>query len=346
MDKVRIGFVGVGGMGQSAHLRNFASLKECEVVAIAEPREGLADAVARKYAVGRTYSNAAAMLEHERLDGLVAIQGFDRHAHVVQPLYRYGLPILTEKPLAASVEIGERMLAGLREGGSWHMVGYHKRCDPATIAAKAEIDRLKTTGELGRMTYVRITMPAGDWIANGFYDLLTSDEPQPQGQRDTEESWSSPYFSFVNYYIHQVNLLRHLLGERYRVTYAEPSGVLLAAQSEGGVPATIEMTPYHTTVDWHEAALVAFERGYVKLDLPAPVAINRPGRAEFFRDPGDNVTPQTLVPSLPWDHAHRVQAQAFLRAIRGEVRPPCEAAEALEDLVIAADYIRLKEQAR
>ena len=39
------------------------------------------------------------------------------------------------------------------------MVGYHKRSDPATIDTKAEIDRLKETGEMGLMKYVRITMP-------------------------------------------------------------------------------------------------------------------------------------------------------------------------------------------
>ena len=37
--KVKIGFVGVGGMGQCAHLRNYVTVPECEVVALAELRE-------------------------------------------------------------------------------------------------------------------------------------------------------------------------------------------------------------------------------------------------------------------------------------------------------------------
>ena len=37
--KVRIGFVGVGNMGQCAHLKNYANLDICQVVAIAEIRE-------------------------------------------------------------------------------------------------------------------------------------------------------------------------------------------------------------------------------------------------------------------------------------------------------------------
>ena len=31
----------------------------------------------------------------------------------------------------------------------------------------------------------------------------------------------------------------------------------------------------------------------------------------------------------------------FIRAIKGEIKPPCDAAEALEDLKVAREYIRL-----
>ncbi len=35
------------------------------------------------------------------------------------------------------------------------------------------------------------------------------------------------------------------------------------------------------------------------------------------------------------------QAENFLKVCRGETLPPCDAAEALDDLKIARDYIRL-----
>ena len=63
------------------------------------------------------------------------------------------------------------------------MIGYHKRSDPATMYAKAEIDRLKSTGELGAMKYVRITMPAGDWIAGGFVRAPARGEPSSRSTR-------------------------------------------------------------------------------------------------------------------------------------------------------------------
>ncbi len=344
--KVRIGFVGVGNMGQAAHLRNYAALPECEVVAIAEVRPMLAQQVARRYNVPHVYESATDMLAHEQLDGLVAPQPYTHHGQIIPPLYKSGLPVLTEKPLAASLAVGEQMLAALQQSSSWHMVGYHKRSDPATMYARSEIERFQKSGELGALRYVRIIMPAGDWIAGGFNELIRSTEPVPSSQEDPPAAdMDAPsfkaYSAFVNYYIHQVNLMRHLLGEPYHVTYADPSGVLLAVQSESGVAGTIEMSPYQTTLAWQEAALIAFEHGYVKLDLPAPLAQNRAGRVEVLRDPGHGAVPETTVPDLPPVHAMRQQASNYIAAIKGERKPPCDAAEALEDLRVARDYLRL-----
>jgi predicted dehydrogenase len=227
------------------------------------------------------------------------------------------------------------------------MVGYHKRNDPATMLMKKEIEALKASGELGKLTYVRILMPAGDWIANGFLDILDSQEPRPTtlAQDPPPPSMDAEtykaYIVFVNYYIHQVNLMRHLLGEPYSVKHADPAGRLLVGESASGVSCLIEMSPYKTTIDWQESALVAFERGWLKLDLPAPLASNRPGRLEIFKDPGNGVAPQTIIPQLPWVHAMRQQAINFVRAVRGEIPPMTAAEEALEDLKVARDYLKL-----
>ncbi len=344
--KVRIGFVGVGSMGQCAHLKNYVTLEDCQVVAIAEVRPALGQRVAARYGVGRVYPSHQAMLASETLDGIVASQPFDRHGILVPEILQAGVPLFTEKPLAASVEVGAKIVQAVRASGTWHMLGYHKRSDPATMHARQEIDRLKASGELGKMTYVRILMPAGDWVAGGFNDMVRDETPRPPFEvdppaSDMDRATYQKYTAFVNYYIHQVNLMRHLLGEGYQVTYADPSGVLLAGRSMSGIACAIEMSPYTTSIDWQESALVCFEHGTVRIDLPAPLASNRPGRVEIFRDPGGGAMPQTLVPQFPWIHAMRQQAMNFVKAIRGEAAPPCQAEEALEDLRVARAYIRL-----
>ena len=327
-------------MGQAAHLANYASPSlsaECEVVAIAELRPKLAREVAARYGIPRVYESADELLVKEKLDGIVAPQRFEYHGSIIPPLYKSRIPVLTEKPIASSVAAGEKMLTALQAAGGWHMVGYHKRSDPATMYAKAEIDRLKQSGELGKLRYIRITMPAGDWIAGGFNGLIRSEEKVPETERDTQEDWGSPYFDFVNYYIHQVNLLRHLFGESYKVKFADKAGSLFVAESASGVTGTIELYPYKTELGWDEAALVGFDGGYVKIELPAPLVTNLPGRVEIRTAKG------TFSPILPPVHAMRQQAINFLRAIKGEIKPLCDATEALQDLLIARDYIHLLE---
>src|SRR5512137_999889 len=101
----KIGFVGVGGMGQCAHLRNFVTVPDCEVVAIAELRQKTAQKVAERYGVEKVYPDAATMLAKEKLDGIVASQPFTRHGVLVPEILKAGVPVMTEKPLAASVQV-------------------------------------------------------------------------------------------------------------------------------------------------------------------------------------------------------------------------------------------------
>ena len=351
MTKTRVGFVGVGSMGQCAHLRNYVTVPDCEVVALAELRPVLGRKVAEKYGIPHAYESAEEMLASESLDAIVAAQPFTRHGQIVPALLQTGVPIFTEKPLAGSVQVGKRIVEAVAASGTWHMVGYHKRSDPATMVAKAEIERLVASGELGDLRYVRITMPAGDWVAAGFNELIRTDEELPKltfdpAPADMSTEAYQQYVAFVNYYIHQVNLMRHLLGEDYTVAYVDRSDVVMTVRSESGVAGIIEMSPYRTTIAWEESALVAFERGYLKLDLPAPLALNRPGRVEIMRDPGDGETPMTEVPTLPWVHAMRQQAMNFVAAVRGEMAPMCQADEALKDLLVAEEYMQRLAEAR
>lgn len=346
MDKPRIGFVGTGFMGQCAHLQNYAQIEECDVVAIAEVRPELGRLVAARYGVERVYTSHTQMLENEALDGIVAAQPFWRHGVLLPELFTKGVPILTEKPLSCSVEAGEGILNALQHSKARHYLGYHKRSDPASLAARQEIERLKESGELGALRYVRILMPAGDFIASGGNPLIRTDEAAPEGARDSlpkdmDEITQEQYSAFVNYYIHQVNLMRFLLGEDYQIDYADPSGVLLAVKSASGVAGTIEMSPYHTSIAWQEEALIAFEHGYIKLELPAPLACNRPGKVTFLRDPSGGTMPETVEPHLPWVHAMRQQAIHFIEALRGVQTPLSQATEALEDLRLAREYIRM-----
>src|SRR5437764_15064842 len=97
--KVRIGFVGAGFMGQLAHIRSYALLREeCELVALAEPRPRTAELVAARYGIGRVYRDHRELLESVNVDGLVAVQPYAHHAALLPPPYPHVRHLFTETP--------------------------------------------------------------------------------------------------------------------------------------------------------------------------------------------------------------------------------------------------------
>jgi predicted dehydrogenase len=347
MNPVRIGMIGAGNMGQCAHLRNYLAVGGCEVVALAEVRHELSEKVAQRYGIPRVYPNHRELLANEKLDAIVAIQQFQMHGQLIPELLSHDVPVLIEKPLARSVEAGSAILTAAQKADAKLFIGYHKRSDPAVAWARHRIAQWKSTGEMGRMTLVRITMPPGDWMAGGFADLIRSNEPAPALAPDQPETGLPAesvkrFDAFVNYYIHQVNLMRHLMDEDYHVRFADPAGIALVAKSDSGVTGILEMGPYRTTIGWQESALICFEKGWIRLDLPAPLAIDRAGSVTVYEDPGDGKAPVEFSPVLPQVHAMRKQAENFIHAVRGEQTCLCQAPEALRDLQIARRYIDMR----
>ena len=357
MSKIRIGFVGVGGMGQAAHLHHYVNNGDCEVVAIAEIRPKMRAAVQHRWNIPHAFATHTEMLAAHAsgvcpLDGIVAIQQFTLHGQLVPQLLAAKIPVITEKPIGRSTEAADLIIAAEQANpGSRSVVGYHKRSDPATAWVTAKMRELAKSGELGTLRYVRVTMPPGDWIAGGFVQNIWTDDPgftdkvawDPIPAGFTEQQ-AKDHEGFVNYYIHQVNLLRLLLGEDYRATYADPSGVVLHVHSDSGVPAVLEMAPWSNTTEWQEAAVVCYEKGWIRLRLFAPLTALRAGEVEMNVDGGNGDNggnPCTIRPTMPHIGAMQQQAANFLKLIRGDTTDLCGAADAKKDIQIADAYIRL-----
>ena len=350
MAKVRIGFVGAGFMGQLAHIRSYALLHEqCELVALAEPRQRTAERVAARYGIGRVYRDHRELLESEQLDGIVAPQRYTHHAALLPELYPHIPHLFTEKPLALGAAEGDRLANLASEAGCAHMLGYQRRSDPATREAKRTIDTWKASGDLGALRYLRICYSDGDWTGNASAALIDAGEeapsflpeqPPPELAGDDEALWALS--TAADQLVHPLNLIRHFLGERYGLGFVHASGRLLVFESESGVPATIEVTPYRLTAGFDEEILVAFERGYVRL-RPAPsLAVNRSGTLEIYRDAGGGALPERVSPELPWIDPQQAQATDFLRVCRDEAAPPTDAREAAEDLHLVSEIVRAR----
>jgi len=337
---VRIGFIGAGKQAQRAHIRNYAILQDCTLAAIADPDQQLAQKVAMRYGIQNAYSSHKEMLANEHLDAVVVtLPPLPFAERILHDLIEAGVHVFTEKPLAYSVEAGKR-LAAAEKSGKLFAIGYHRRSDPAVMHAKAEIETLKESGELGKLQYVRLHVSlAGDWIAGGYDGAIigtTVSAPIPFPNEEfpgmTDESVMK-FRMFSGAHSHQFDKVRHLLSEDYRITHADPTGILMTIESTGGVPGVFEFTPYASSSDWRESTLVAFERGYIKVSVPAPVSNYIPGRVEMFRDK-EGIT----VPVFPAQGALQKQAENFVAAVRGANHSFCGLQDAVKSQELALDW--------
>ena len=66
--KVKIGMIGVGFIGQLAHLVNYLESEDCEVVAIADFRSELRRKVAIRYGIPRSYATHHELLADNEVE--------------------------------------------------------------------------------------------------------------------------------------------------------------------------------------------------------------------------------------------------------------------------------------
>ena len=353
-NKVRMGFVGSGGMGQTAHIANFATIPDCEMVALAEGRQKTAKLVASRFGIPRIYPDHRAMLAEEKdLDAVVAIMSYALHPPVVMDILNAGKHLMTEKPICLRLDNARKMAALAEQKGLTYMVGYMKRSLPASVAAMEKVREWRQSGAAGSMNYLRASMPPGDWTF-GIQWLPGAGDPAPAYEGVAPEvppeslspEMGARYNAFVNYFIHQVNLIRFLLGEDYDVVYADRAQAILVGRSQSGVTIVLEMKGRGLRQSWEEYYMVSFDNGKIDLSVPAPMAQQNGGDLRIYWGGDDRNPPRWERPVMPPVWSMLAQAGHFVECVRDGKPTRSPASEAVKDLEVAEQYIRALQSAQ
>jgi predicted dehydrogenase len=133
---VRVGVIGSGVMG-SNHARVFAEMPGVALIGIADPDEAAREYVSR--AIGcATDSDFSALLDRG-VDAVSIAAPTHLHHEIAVACVERGVHVLVEKPIASTVEEGNRIIAGARRAGVTLMVGHVERFNPAVEAVKEAI---------------------------------------------------------------------------------------------------------------------------------------------------------------------------------------------------------------
>ncbi|WP_109473722.1 Gfo/Idh/MocA family protein [Ornithinimicrobium cavernae] len=136
---IRMGLIGLGAMGRH-HARVIREVDGMDLVAVA-------DAQGDKHGVAgdlEVLPDVGALIGAGIDAAMVAVPTY-LHERVALELAAAGVHAMIEKPIAATVEEGERVARAFEDAGLVGCVGYVERCNPALLEMRHRIE----AGELG-----------------------------------------------------------------------------------------------------------------------------------------------------------------------------------------------------
>jgi predicted dehydrogenase len=347
---VKLGFAGVGFMGQVAHLRNYVGRSDCQVVAIAEPRRELAQKVAAAFGIPRIYRNHRELAEDDEVQAVVASQPHLRNGHVGLPLLAAGKHLFVEKPMAGSLAEAEQMQAAADAAGVLIMVGLMKRYDTSVLAAQAELQGLYASGELGALQRIHAHCYGGDWTHDAVPPLRSEESvpddpsfaPRYPAWMDVEQG--KQFQNYMNIIAHNINLVRFLYGGALQVQAAvgrRQQRLMHTALLTGEDGVIVELSGGAVrSHQWEEETHFYFEQGFVKLYTPSPLNRQARGRVEIYRGDGGKRGQMTeIIPPIDW--AFRRQAEQFVAAVQQGVEPPTSGRDGLQDMRLMEEVFRV-----
>lgn len=132
-------------------LKHWASLDAVEIVAAGDPNEELRERIRAEYGVQRTYASWQEMLEKEELDIVQAASENSTAADIVEACAARGIHVISEKPMSATLDQANRMVAAARQAGTLLLINWPTAWSPAI----QEMERLILAGEIGRLFYFK-----------------------------------------------------------------------------------------------------------------------------------------------------------------------------------------------
>jgi predicted dehydrogenase len=135
---IRVAVIGVGEFGRN-HVRVWREMDGAELSGILDTNSERAQGIAAEF--GARVISDIGDLNRERVDAVSVAVPTREHARIGCRLLDAGFDVLVEKPIAASVEEADELIAAAKRGGRILQVGHVERFNPAVAAAQKIVTR-------------------------------------------------------------------------------------------------------------------------------------------------------------------------------------------------------------
>ncbi len=137
MQKIRVGVVGVGHLGQH-HARIYASLPQCELVGVVDTDIRVAEKIAKQHG-GKPFTDYRDLFE--KVDALSIVVPTVYHHAIAAECLRRGIHLMVEKPITSTVEQAQDLIQIAQQHNCILQVGHIERFNTAVMRLKQLVNR-------------------------------------------------------------------------------------------------------------------------------------------------------------------------------------------------------------
>ena len=161
-EKVRVGVVGVGGMG-SAHCYTCPKIEEVQLAAVADIDAARAREIGEQFKVP-FFSRHEDLIASKLVDGVIVATPHYFHPPIAIDAFKARLHVLSEKPIAVGVDMAEKMIKAAQKSGKVFAVMFQLRS--SSVYQKAR--ELVESGALGEVRRTLLVSP--EFRSQAYYD--------------------------------------------------------------------------------------------------------------------------------------------------------------------------------
>jgi len=344
--------IGCGLIAQVMHLHYLRELSDrFEIAAVCDLSRTVVDRIGEAYGVSRRFTEWAALLQ-EPLDAVMVLTS-GSHEPIVVAAAQAGRHIFVEKPIALSEAEGRAMVAAGEKAGIRIMVGYMKRYDPAVERMAEELRGFSplrfassTTAEhpltwyIGQYPIVRGT----DIDARTLGAFEADDEARVTAAIGiSDPTLRSAYrHALLDSMIHDINLMRGLLGEPIRLRFA--SVTQSAVSLNVAFPQTAASMAWVNLQDgiarYRQEFAFFSPKGRATLVFPSPFLRSAPTQLVLEGGSPDSSRSWRTVETVSYEEAFKRELLEFYDCVVSDREPRTTAAEATRDVAFCQAIIR------
>lgn len=168
MDKVRIGIIGLGTMGQG-HFKTLKEIDSCRVTALFDiNKERFSELRNKEELVDNTiacFDSYDELVQSGLCDAVAIVTPHPLHLEMTLKAFEHGLHVMCDKPIAISVADAMKMISAQRDTGLKFSTMYSMRTTPCNRVIREWIQ----DGRLGNIR--RVEMTCTQWLrTQAYYD--------------------------------------------------------------------------------------------------------------------------------------------------------------------------------